>query len=204
MDDPDKDSGGKIEVSLNISLPNLHCDCEYIHTTLHHFFALHFPFVCFLLTHCFMGSFLQFCFSPFIWQYHTYHALSFYTAYWQKINAALDNGVDWKWFVYRLCCGMLRDNTRFKASLRPVPPSVWSCVATQWSQFELPLLARLLYFNVREVARTESSHWLFAPHDSRQKLCPMTHTHTDWRCLGSRSTENTHLFDSSDIQKWQS
>lgn len=31
MDDPDKDSGGKIEVSLNISLPNLHCDCEYIH-----------------------------------------------------------------------------------------------------------------------------------------------------------------------------
>lgn len=31
VDDPDKDSGGKIEVSLNISLPNLHCDCEYIH-----------------------------------------------------------------------------------------------------------------------------------------------------------------------------
>lgn len=30
VDDPDKDSGGKIEVSLNISLPNLHCDCEYI------------------------------------------------------------------------------------------------------------------------------------------------------------------------------
>lgn len=29
VDDPDKDSGGKIEVSLNISLPNLHCDCEY-------------------------------------------------------------------------------------------------------------------------------------------------------------------------------
>ncbi|XP_077464831.1 endoplasmic reticulum-Golgi intermediate compartment protein 1 isoform X2 [Stigmatopora argus] len=26
VDDPDKDSGGKIEVSLNISLPNLHCD----------------------------------------------------------------------------------------------------------------------------------------------------------------------------------
>lgn len=30
VDDPDKASGGKIEVSLNISLPNLHCDCEYI------------------------------------------------------------------------------------------------------------------------------------------------------------------------------
>lgn len=30
VDDPDKDSGGKIEVSLNITLPNLHCDCEYI------------------------------------------------------------------------------------------------------------------------------------------------------------------------------
>lgn len=29
MDDPDKDSGGKIEVNLNISLPNLHCECEY-------------------------------------------------------------------------------------------------------------------------------------------------------------------------------
>lgn len=41
VDDPDKDSGGKIEVSLNISLPNLHCDCEYIiHTTL--FLALRF------------------------------------------------------------------------------------------------------------------------------------------------------------------
>ncbi|XP_015731569.1 endoplasmic reticulum-Golgi intermediate compartment protein 1 [Coturnix japonica] len=26
VDDPDKDSGGKIEVSLNISLPNLHCE----------------------------------------------------------------------------------------------------------------------------------------------------------------------------------
>uniref|UniRef100_A0AAQ4R5W5 Endoplasmic reticulum-Golgi intermediate compartment protein n=1 Tax=Gasterosteus aculeatus aculeatus TaxID=481459 RepID=A0AAQ4R5W5_GASAC len=26
VDDPDKDSGGKIEVSLNISLPHLHCD----------------------------------------------------------------------------------------------------------------------------------------------------------------------------------
>ncbi|KAM7389568.1 hypothetical protein PAMP_023535 [Pampus punctatissimus] len=26
VDDPDKDSGGKIDVSLNISLPNLHCD----------------------------------------------------------------------------------------------------------------------------------------------------------------------------------
>lgn len=31
VDDPDKDSGGKIDVSLNISLPNLHCDCEYKH-----------------------------------------------------------------------------------------------------------------------------------------------------------------------------
>uniref|UniRef100_A0A4W5KZM4 Endoplasmic reticulum-Golgi intermediate compartment protein n=1 Tax=Hucho hucho TaxID=62062 RepID=A0A4W5KZM4_9TELE len=30
VDDPDKNSGGKIDVSLNISLPNLHCDCEYI------------------------------------------------------------------------------------------------------------------------------------------------------------------------------
>lgn len=29
VDDPDKDSGGKIDVSLNISLPNLHCDREY-------------------------------------------------------------------------------------------------------------------------------------------------------------------------------
>lgn len=29
VDDPDKDSGGKIEVNLNISLPNLHCECEY-------------------------------------------------------------------------------------------------------------------------------------------------------------------------------
>ncbi len=51
VDDPDKDSGGKIEVSLNISLPNLHCDCEYIHniyiyTTLSSF-ALRFLFVCF-------------------------------------------------------------------------------------------------------------------------------------------------------------
>lgn len=36
MDDPDKDSGGKIEVSLNISLPNLHCDCEYIHKIPHY------------------------------------------------------------------------------------------------------------------------------------------------------------------------
>lgn len=36
VDDPDKDSGGKIEVSLNISLPHLHCDCEYIiYTTLY-------------------------------------------------------------------------------------------------------------------------------------------------------------------------
>nr|XP_031545219.1 endoplasmic reticulum-Golgi intermediate compartment protein 1 isoform X2 [Vicugna pacos] len=26
VDDPDKDSGGKIDVSLNISLPNLHCE----------------------------------------------------------------------------------------------------------------------------------------------------------------------------------
>uniref|UniRef100_A0ACB8EJD4 Endoplasmic reticulum-Golgi intermediate compartment protein 1 n=1 Tax=Sphaerodactylus townsendi TaxID=933632 RepID=A0ACB8EJD4_9SAUR len=26
VDDPDKDSGGKIEVTLNISLPNLHCE----------------------------------------------------------------------------------------------------------------------------------------------------------------------------------
>ncbi|KAF0039494.1 hypothetical protein F2P81_007729 [Scophthalmus maximus] len=26
VDDPDKDSGGKIDVSLNVSLPNLHCD----------------------------------------------------------------------------------------------------------------------------------------------------------------------------------
>ncbi|NWQ80676.1 ERGI1 protein, partial [Columbina picui] len=26
VDDPDKDSGGKIEVNLNISLPNLHCE----------------------------------------------------------------------------------------------------------------------------------------------------------------------------------
>jgi len=30
VDDPDKDSGGKIEVNLNISLPNLHCECEYL------------------------------------------------------------------------------------------------------------------------------------------------------------------------------
>lgn len=49
VDDPDKDSGGKIEVSLNISLPHLHCDCEYIiyiytYITLHHFFALHLCF----------------------------------------------------------------------------------------------------------------------------------------------------------------
>lgn len=29
VDDPDKESGGKIDVSLNISLPNLHCECEY-------------------------------------------------------------------------------------------------------------------------------------------------------------------------------
>lgn len=29
VDDPDKDSGGKIDVSLNLSLPNLHCECEY-------------------------------------------------------------------------------------------------------------------------------------------------------------------------------
>lgn len=29
VDDPDKDSGGKIDVSLNISLPNLHCEREY-------------------------------------------------------------------------------------------------------------------------------------------------------------------------------
>ena len=36
VDDPDKDSGGKIEVSLNISLPNLHCDCEYIHNIYTH------------------------------------------------------------------------------------------------------------------------------------------------------------------------
>lgn len=28
VDDPDKDSGGKIDVSLNISLPNLHCERE--------------------------------------------------------------------------------------------------------------------------------------------------------------------------------
>uniref|UniRef100_A0A5F9CG35 Endoplasmic reticulum-Golgi intermediate compartment protein n=1 Tax=Oryctolagus cuniculus TaxID=9986 RepID=A0A5F9CG35_RABIT len=27
VDDPDKDSGGKIDVSLNLSLPNLHCEC---------------------------------------------------------------------------------------------------------------------------------------------------------------------------------
>lgn len=49
VDDPDKDSGGKIEVSLNISLPNLHCDCEYIiYTTLYFialcFFVFAFPF----------------------------------------------------------------------------------------------------------------------------------------------------------------
>ncbi|KAH0520795.1 Endoplasmic reticulum-Golgi intermediate compartment protein 1 [Microtus ochrogaster] len=28
VDDPDKDSGGKIDVSLNISLPNLHCESQ--------------------------------------------------------------------------------------------------------------------------------------------------------------------------------
>lgn len=32
VDDPDKDSGGKIDVSLNITLANLNCDREYIYT----------------------------------------------------------------------------------------------------------------------------------------------------------------------------
>lgn len=45
VDDPDKDSGGKIDVSLNVSLPNLHCDCEYIHDSL---------FLCKLLSVCFL------------------------------------------------------------------------------------------------------------------------------------------------------
>ena len=76
MDDPDKDSGGKIEVSLNISLPNLHCDCEYIHniyiyTTLT-FFALHF------VSHC-LWPIVAF-FPPY--QTVSYLTLSFCTAYW--------------------------------------------------------------------------------------------------------------------------
>lgn len=44
VDDPDKDSGGKIDVSVNISLPNLHCDCEYkhkIHKNTYQYFYLH-------------------------------------------------------------------------------------------------------------------------------------------------------------------
>uniref|UniRef100_A0A8C4PN13 Endoplasmic reticulum-Golgi intermediate compartment protein n=1 Tax=Equus asinus TaxID=9793 RepID=A0A8C4PN13_EQUAS len=39
VDDPDKDSGGKIDVSLNISLPNLHCERPWqlpcVHTQRH-------------------------------------------------------------------------------------------------------------------------------------------------------------------------
>ena len=79
VDDPDKDSGGKIEVSLNISLPNLHCDCEYIrniyiYTTLT-FFAQHFLFVCFTL-------FVAYgCLFP-PYQTVSYLTLSSSTAYW--------------------------------------------------------------------------------------------------------------------------
>lgn len=66
VDDPDKDSGGKIEVSLNISLPNLHCDCEYLHNIYIyiHFFALHLLFVCFLF-HIVHGLLFTVCFSPY-------------------------------------------------------------------------------------------------------------------------------------------
>lgn len=51
VDDPDKDSGGKIEVSLNISLPNLHCDCEYIHK-LHQY---SYSFICLLVCFSLLG-----------------------------------------------------------------------------------------------------------------------------------------------------
>lgn len=49
-----------------------------------------------------------------------------------------------------------------------------------------------------ELAKTESSHHLFAPHDSRQKLCPVTnhthaHTHTDHSGEAPGSTEK-HTF----------
>lgn len=52
MDDPDKDSGGKIEVSLNISLPNLHCDCEYIHIYKYLFLRITSSVSVFSLPHC--------------------------------------------------------------------------------------------------------------------------------------------------------
>ncbi len=54
VDDPDKDSGGKIDVSLNISLPNLHCDCEYIHKIHKHSFEL-----CFSIHMCITSSFVD-------------------------------------------------------------------------------------------------------------------------------------------------
>ena len=52
VDDPDKDSGGKIEVSLNISLPNLHCDCEYIHNIYIHIHIHNSQFLCITLPVC--------------------------------------------------------------------------------------------------------------------------------------------------------
>ncbi len=55
VDDPDKDSGGKIDVSLNISLPNLHCDCEYIHKIHKHSSEL-----CYFSVHmCITSSFVD-------------------------------------------------------------------------------------------------------------------------------------------------
>lgn len=61
VDDPDKESGGKIEVSLNVSLPNLHCDCEYlrniyIYTTLHTSSLYHTFCLCVFLFTLFMRS----------------------------------------------------------------------------------------------------------------------------------------------------
>lgn len=119
VDDPDKDSGGKIDVSLNISLPNLHCDCEYIHNIYIYkslkFSAVHFLFVCFPF-HIVYGLFFTVCFSLaiLIRQYYTCIIclpLSLNTAYWQKINHALDKDLHNGLFT-RLCCGMLLDNAR--------------------------------------------------------------------------------------------
>lgn len=44
-----------------------------------------------------------------------------------------------------------------------------------------------------KLARTESSHWLFAPHDSRQKLCPSDKSHTHTHTGEARAAQKTHI-----------
>ena len=118
-----------------------------------------------------------------------------------------------------LCCDTLPDKPRLEPNLWPAPLSNLMLPHSRDLTLTESCLGRLSYCtSVSEKwagrlkrARTESSHQLFAAHDSPQKLCPMTsHTHTLTTSnahtlvrLGQRR-KRTHSFSSSDIQKWQS